>query len=97
MVWSSPVEPDMLILMSPIFRSKGSVAIRPSRMAKRIATSLASILRRLSLLSALASASNASMFWMRILADLISPVALTDCRSGDICASSVADISSESE
>ena len=61
------------------------------------ADALASILRRLSLLSALASASNASMFWMRILADLISPVALTDCRSGDICASSVADISSESE
>ena len=26
-----------------------------------------------------------------------APVALTDCRSGDICASSVADISSESE
>ena len=97
MVWSSPVEPDMLIFMSPIFRSKGWVVIRPSLIEKRTATSLASIFRSLSLSSALASASNASRFWIRMFADLISPVASSDCRSGSIFGSSAVVMSSDNE
>ena len=45
----------------------------------------------------MASASNASRFWIWMFADLILPVALSDCRSGSIFGSSAVVMSSDNE